>query len=236
MFSASHSVYQHLASGGDPFNFVFGPAVHADASGLSAGPALVLLVSDTENTSGLCTDRSATISTGAASGYGAAGNTLVAQYLAGSGIEVQVDSVLRWRFDAGSLPPGHLKQQRRIRCHVTGNWIFPGVVHRDLCKSAHPFVVRRPAGMAAYRLGLPDDEHEDVHEWLAYGYSDLGRRLHQLPDTRTRTGHAGTAGHRHPWLDRIHQAQAVVAVRPPGRFTFWLDAASSRHRKVPGIC
>jgi hypothetical protein len=75
------------------FNFVFSPIpVHADATGLSVGRALVLLVSDTKLMTVFSLVGTAAISTGPASSYVAAGNTLTAQYLPGGGIEVEVDS------------------------------------------------------------------------------------------------------------------------------------------------
>jgi hypothetical protein len=75
------------------FNFVFSSTpVHADATGLSAGPALALLVSDTKLMTVFSLVGTATISTGPASSYVAAGNALTAQYLPGGGVEVEVDS------------------------------------------------------------------------------------------------------------------------------------------------
>jgi PEP-CTERM motif len=75
------------------FNFVFSPTpVTVNATGLSAGPALVLLVSDTKIPAVFSLVGTATISTGPASSYVAAGNVLVAQFLPGAGIEVEVDS------------------------------------------------------------------------------------------------------------------------------------------------
>jgi|HubBroStandDraft_4_1064222.scaffolds.fasta_scaffold00565_3 hypothetical protein len=75
------------------FNFVFSSnPVTVNATGLSAGPALVLLVSDTQKQEVFSLVGTGTISTGPSSIYVAAGNTLVADYLAGAGIEVEVDS------------------------------------------------------------------------------------------------------------------------------------------------
>jgi hypothetical protein len=75
------------------FNFVFSSTpVHADATWLTAGPALVLLVSDTKIPAVFSLVGTANLSTGPASSYVAAGNTLSAQYTAGKGIEVEVDS------------------------------------------------------------------------------------------------------------------------------------------------
>jgi PEP-CTERM motif len=75
------------------FNFLFSSnPVHADATGLSSGPALVLIVSDTKLMTAFSLVGTAMISTGPASSYVAAGNALTAQYLPGPGIEVQVDS------------------------------------------------------------------------------------------------------------------------------------------------
>jgi PEP-CTERM motif len=74
------------------FSFVFGPTVHVDSTGLSAGPALVLLVSDTKFPAVFNLVGTAVLSTGTASSYVAAGNALTAQFLPGPGLEVQVDS------------------------------------------------------------------------------------------------------------------------------------------------
>src|SRR5271169_1485801 len=75
------------------FNFVFSSnPVSVDATGLSMGPALVLLVSDTKIPAVFSLVGTADISTGPASSYVAAGNALSAQFTAGTGVEVQVDS------------------------------------------------------------------------------------------------------------------------------------------------
>jgi hypothetical protein len=75
------------------FSFVTGaPSVTINASGLSAGPAMVLLVSDSDFSEVFSLVGTATISTGAASSYVASGGNLTAQYLPGPGIEVLVDS------------------------------------------------------------------------------------------------------------------------------------------------
>jgi len=75
------------------FNFVYSPTpVHADATWLTAGPALVLLVSDTKIPAVFSLVGTANLSTGPASSYVATSNTLTAQYTAGTGLEVQVDS------------------------------------------------------------------------------------------------------------------------------------------------
>jgi len=75
------------------FNLLFSPtAVHANASGLTAGPALVLLVSDTALSQVFPLTGTANISTGPASSYVAAGGNLTAQYTAAAGIEVDVNS------------------------------------------------------------------------------------------------------------------------------------------------
>jgi hypothetical protein len=75
------------------FNFVFSSnPVTVNATGLTMGPALALLVSDTKIPAVFSLVGTATISTGPASSYVAAGNALTAQYLPGGGIEVEVDS------------------------------------------------------------------------------------------------------------------------------------------------
>ncbi len=75
------------------FNFLFSPSpVTANATGLSAGPALVLLVSDTKIPTFFSLTGTANISTGIASTYVAGPNALLAQYGTGLGIEVEVDS------------------------------------------------------------------------------------------------------------------------------------------------
>jgi hypothetical protein len=75
------------------FSFLFsGKPVHADAARFSAGPALVLLVSDTKLAEDFLLVGKASISTGPASSYTAAGNVVTAQYLPGPGIEVDVRS------------------------------------------------------------------------------------------------------------------------------------------------
>jgi hypothetical protein len=75
------------------FSFLFSPnPVHADASGLTAGPALVLLVSDTKIPAVFGLIGSAAILTGPASLYSATGTTVTANYMPGSGVEVEADS------------------------------------------------------------------------------------------------------------------------------------------------
>ncbi len=75
------------------FNFLFSPnPVAANATGLSAGPALVLIVSDTKIPTFFSLVGTANISTGIASSYNAGLNALLAQYGTGLGIEVEVDS------------------------------------------------------------------------------------------------------------------------------------------------
>jgi hypothetical protein len=75
------------------FNFVFSTApVTASTTWLTAGPALVLLVSDTKIPAVFSLLGTANLSTGPASSYVAVGNTLTARYTAGTGIEVEVDS------------------------------------------------------------------------------------------------------------------------------------------------
>ena len=79
----------------DAISFTFlssATAVHADSTGLTAGPARVLLVSDTNIPTeyGLLGERDGL--EGPASSYVAAGNMVTAQYLAGPGTEVEVDS------------------------------------------------------------------------------------------------------------------------------------------------
>jgi hypothetical protein len=75
------------------FSFVFSTnPVHADASGLTAGPALNVLVSDTKIPAVFTLIGSATISTGPASLYTETSTTVTADYMSGAGIEVEVDS------------------------------------------------------------------------------------------------------------------------------------------------
>jgi len=75
------------------FSFVSSAtAVHADATGLTAGPARVLLVSDTKIPTDYSLLGNASISTGPASSYSATSNFVSAQYLPGPGIEVKVNS------------------------------------------------------------------------------------------------------------------------------------------------
>src|SRR5271165_39528 len=75
------------------FSLVFSPTpVIASTAGLTVGPALVLLVSDTKIPAVFSLVGTADISTGPASSYVAGGNALTAQYTPGPGIEVEVDS------------------------------------------------------------------------------------------------------------------------------------------------
>jgi len=75
------------------FSFVNArPAVTVNASGLSAGPAAVLLVSDSDLNEYFSLIGTAKISTGGASSFTASGGNLSAQFLPGRGIEVEVDS------------------------------------------------------------------------------------------------------------------------------------------------
>jgi hypothetical protein len=85
------------------FSFVTAkPSVAVNASGLSAGPTSVLLVSDTKLNEFFSLVGTAAISTGKASSYVASAGNLTAQYLPGPGIEVQVDS----KSCAGGAHPG----------------------------------------------------------------------------------------------------------------------------------
>jgi hypothetical protein len=77
--------------------------VHVNNTGFSAGPGLVLLVSDTKIPANHLLVGTASVSTGAASSYVASGGVLNAQYLAGTGVEVQVRSLL---FCTGGAKPG----------------------------------------------------------------------------------------------------------------------------------
>jgi hypothetical protein len=79
----------------DAITFSFlGPIkpVHLDATGLSVGPGLVLLVSDTKIPTNHLLIGTASISAGPASSYVASGGVLNAQYSAGPGVEVDVRS------------------------------------------------------------------------------------------------------------------------------------------------
>jgi PEP-CTERM motif len=66
--------------------------VHINSTGFSAGPALVLLVSDTQIPATNLLVGAASISTGAAASYTAAAGVVTAQYLPGPGVEVDVNS------------------------------------------------------------------------------------------------------------------------------------------------
>lgn len=75
------------------FNFVFSPnPVLVNTTGVSAGPALVLLVSDTKIPKVFSLVGTASISTGPDLTYVEALNMLTADFLPGGGIEVEVDS------------------------------------------------------------------------------------------------------------------------------------------------
>jgi PEP-CTERM motif len=75
------------------FNFVFSSnPVTVNTTGLSAGPALALLVSDTKIPAVFSLVGTASISTGPDSSYVEAGNVLTADFVPGAGIEVEVDS------------------------------------------------------------------------------------------------------------------------------------------------
>jgi hypothetical protein len=77
--------------------------VHANNTGFSAGAGLVLLVSDSKIPANHVLVGTASVSTGAASSYVASGGVLNAQYLAGTGVEVEVRSLL---FCTGGAMPG----------------------------------------------------------------------------------------------------------------------------------
>ncbi len=77
--------------------------VHANNTGFSAGPGLVLLVSDSKIPANHVLVGTASVSTGAASSYAASNKVLNAQYLAGTGVEVEVRSSL---FCTGGSMPG----------------------------------------------------------------------------------------------------------------------------------
>jgi len=74
------------------FSFIFGPPVAIDSSGLSAGPALVLAVSDTRIPTYHLLTGLASVSTGPAAPttYVATAASLNAQFLPGTGTEVLV--------------------------------------------------------------------------------------------------------------------------------------------------
>jgi hypothetical protein len=74
------------------FSFVFGPPVTIATTGLSAGPALVLLVSDTKIPTFFPLTGSASVSTGPAAPttYQATASSLSAQFMPGVGTEILV--------------------------------------------------------------------------------------------------------------------------------------------------
>ena len=76
------------------FSFIFGPPVTISTSGLTAGPALVVIVSDTLHNWYFPLTGQAFINTGSAAPltYQATASTLSSQYLPGSGTEVWVTS------------------------------------------------------------------------------------------------------------------------------------------------
>jgi PEP-CTERM motif-containing protein len=76
------------------FSLLYAPVpVTADVSGLNVSQALVVVVSDTKIPTFYTLVGSANISTGSAFGnYSASGNALTAQFLPGSGVQVEVDS------------------------------------------------------------------------------------------------------------------------------------------------
>ena len=75
------------------FSFVTAnQSVRINASGLSVGPALVLLVSNSNLNEVFNLVGTARISTGLASSFLASGGNLTAHYMPGLGIEVEVDS------------------------------------------------------------------------------------------------------------------------------------------------
>ena len=87
------SFSRHRRADAITFSFVFSSnPVHADATGLTAGPALNVLVSDTKLHAVFPLIGSASLSTGPASSYSAGPTMLSAFYTAGSGIDVEVDS------------------------------------------------------------------------------------------------------------------------------------------------
>ena len=67
-------------------------AVTADSTGLTAGPGVLVSVSDSDTSFVYNLPGQASISTGTAVSYNAAGGTVVALYSAGSGTEITVDS------------------------------------------------------------------------------------------------------------------------------------------------
>jgi PEP-CTERM motif len=70
------------------FSFVGGPLVNIDSTGLTAGPSLVLLISDTKLGSVFSFAGTASVSTGAATSYTATATSLSAVYGAGGSVMV----------------------------------------------------------------------------------------------------------------------------------------------------
>jgi hypothetical protein len=97
--------------------------VHANNTGFSAGPGLVLLVSDSKTPTNHVLVGTASVSTGAASSYVASGGVLNAQYSAGTGVEVEVRSKL---FCAGGAMPGVCLQGSQNSGQYVGTKGGPG--------------------------------------------------------------------------------------------------------------
>jgi len=97
--------------------------VHANNTGFSAGPGLVLLVSDSKIPASHLLVGTASVSTGAASSYVTSGGVLNAQYLAGTGVEVEVRSLL---FCTGGAMPGVCLQGSQNSGQYVGTKGGPG--------------------------------------------------------------------------------------------------------------
>ena len=68
------------------------PAVKIDNTGVVLGPAVLLSISDSNSNNVFLVPGLVTIKTGAASSYVASGGMLTAQFMPGTGVEVEVDS------------------------------------------------------------------------------------------------------------------------------------------------
>ena len=116
------------------FSFVFGPPVTIATTGLSAGPALVLLVSDTKLSTFFPLIGTASITTGpaAATTYQATGSALSAQFLAGPGTEVlALSSACVGGAMPGTCLAGSLNSNGKYAATLFGTGSFQALFHVD---------------------------------------------------------------------------------------------------------
>src|ERR1017187_9470802 len=133
-------------------------AVTADSTGLTAGPGVLVSVSDSDTSFVYNLPGQASISTGSAVSYNAAGGTVVALYSAGSGTDHGGFDIVCRRSTSWRLPAGQPEQQRNLCGHEGRDGFISGPFPGGLCQPIHYQSVRRSQSLGADRLRLLEYE------------------------------------------------------------------------------